>query len=58
MIYIYKLIKINYKMQDKGLEWINDNLHDILGVSEKFTVNYVHSMCNLSNNILHIIFYL
>jgi len=41
-------------MKDEGPEWINDSLHDILGVSEKFTVNYVYSMCN--NNFI-IIYY-
>jgi len=34
-------------MKDGGPEWINDNLHDIFGFSEKLTVNYVYSMCKL-----------
>ena len=29
----------------EGIEWINDNLHDILGISEKHTVNYISAIC-------------
>ena len=28
-----------------ALEWINDKLHEILGISEANTVNYVMAIC-------------
>ncbi len=36
------------KNQSEGIEWINDELHDLCGMSEKHVVNYIYSLGNFN----------